>query len=68
MAYVLYGRGLAQVPVAETTTLSLVEPLVAAILGLAVLGEEFSGSMAVGALLVAGALLFVGSSRRATSS
>ena len=55
-------------PVAETPTLSLVEPLVAAILGLAVRGEEFSGSMAVGALLVAGALLFVGSSRRATSS
>jgi len=67
LAYVLYGRGLSRVPVAETTTLSLVEPLVAAILGLAVLGEAFSASMAVGAVLVVGSLLVVGSSRRATS-
>jgi len=68
LAYILYGRGLARVPVAETTTLSLIEPLVAAILGLAVIGEAFSGSMVVGAVLVASALLVVGSSRRATSS
>jgi DME family drug/metabolite transporter len=66
LAYFLYGRGLARVPVAETTTLSLVEPVVAATLGLAVVGEAFTGSMAVGAALVAGALLVVGSSDRAT--
>ena len=66
-AYVLYGRGLARVPVAETTTLSLVEPVVAATLGLVVVGEAFSASMGMGALLVAGALLAVGSSSRATS-
>ncbi len=66
-AYVLYGRGLARVPVAETTTLSLVEPVVAATLGLVVVGEAFSASMGLGALLVASALLAVGSSSRATS-
>ncbi len=67
LAYVLYGRGLTRVPVAETTTLSLVEPVVAATLGLLVLGEAFSGSMAIGAVLVVGALLVVGTARRETA-
>ena len=66
-AYVLYGRGLARVPVAETTTLSLVEPVMAAGLGLLVLGEAFTWPMAVGALLVGGSLLVVGTSDRATA-
>ncbi|MED5599948.1 MAG: EamA family transporter [Actinomycetota bacterium] len=67
-AYALYGRGLARVPVAETTTLSLVEPVVAALLGLLVLGERFTGGMAVGAVFVAVGLMAVGSSARSTAS
>ena len=67
-AYALYGRGLARVPVAETTTLSLVEPLVAALLGLLVLGERFTGPMAVGAVLVTVGLMAVGSSARSTAA
>ena len=54
-------------PVAETTTLSLVEPVMAAGLGLLVLGEAFTWPMAVGALLVGGSLLVVGTSDRATA-
>jgi len=63
-AYALYGRGLARVPVAETTTLSLVEPVVAALLGLLVLSEPFTGAMLAGAVLVAVGLVAVGRSTR----
>lgn len=67
-AYALYGRGLARVPVAETTTLSLVEPVVAALLGLLVLSEPFTGVMATGAVLVAVGLVAVGRSTRDPAS
>jgi DME family drug/metabolite transporter len=67
-AYALYGQGLARVPVAETTTLSLVEPVVAALLGLLVLSEPFTGVMATGAVLVAVGLVAVGRSTRDPAS
>ena len=53
---------------AETTTLSLVEPVVAALLGLMVLYECFTGGMAVAAVFVAVGLTAVGSSASSTAS
>lgn len=41
-AYFLFVRGLARLPVATAATLSLSEPMTAAILGLAVLGERLT--------------------------
>ncbi|HLE52659.1 MAG TPA: EamA family transporter [Anaerolineales bacterium] len=40
IAYILFSRGLKLIPVATAVTLSLAEPLTAALLGLVVLGEQ----------------------------
>jgi DME family drug/metabolite transporter len=54
-AYALYVRGLALVPTATAVTLSLGEPVVAAALGVVLLGERLSGPALAGlALLLAG--------------
>lgn len=62
LAYTLYVRGLHQLPTATAVTLSLAEPVVAALLGVVVLGERLTGGAIVGiALLLAGlGLLAVG--------
>lgn len=58
VAYVLFARGLRQVPVATAATLSLAEPLTATLLGTLVLGERLSSlSLAGAALLLAGLVL-----------
>jgi DME family drug/metabolite transporter len=55
LAYVLYLRGLAMVPAATAVTLALMEPLVAATLGIVVLGERLTLVAWIGvALLLAG--------------
>jgi drug/metabolite transporter, DME family len=60
VAYVLFGRGLHGVGVGASGTLTLAEPATAATLGVAVLGERFSGATAAGvALVVAGLLVLV---------
>jgi DME family drug/metabolite transporter len=56
VGYVLFARGLALVPAAAAGTLSLAEPLTAALLGVVVLGERPSVTAAVGAALLAGGL------------
>jgi drug/metabolite transporter, DME family len=61
LAYILYGRGLRTTPVATAATLALAEPAVAALLGVAVLGERLTlvsvaGLALLGASLVAVAL------------
>jgi DME family drug/metabolite transporter len=57
-AYVLFARGLRQLPAATVGTLSLAEPLTAAALGLLVLGERPGPAAAVGgASLLAGLAL-----------
>lgn len=56
LAYVLYGRGLRTTPVATAATLSLAEPAVAALLGVAVLGERLT-PLAAGGLALLGASL-----------
>jgi DME family drug/metabolite transporter len=58
-AYVLFARGLGQVPVAMAVTLSLAEPLTAAALGLLVLGEHLTVSAALGGGLVLSGLIWL---------
>jgi DME family drug/metabolite transporter len=56
VAYLLYGRGLRTVPAPVAVTLGLAEPVVAALLALAVLGERLSGPAIAGLILVGLAL------------
>lgn len=56
LAYTLFGRGLALVPLAPAVTLSLVEPLTAALLGVFLLGEQLSPVSALGIALIFGGL------------
>ncbi len=58
LAYILFGRGLVNVTVSSTVTLTLAEPLTAAVLGIIVVGEKLSPMMAIGAgLLLAGLVI-----------
>ncbi|MHB9094376.1 MAG: EamA family transporter, partial [Eubacteriales bacterium] len=55
LAYALFSRGLARLPVSTAVTLSLAEPLTAALLGIFVLGEKLALPVFIGAgLLLAG--------------
>lgn len=63
-AYLLYARGLRTTPVAKATTLTLVEPLVAALLGLAVLGERLSHLGVAGVVLLGLSLALLMPTRR----
>lgn len=56
LAYLLFGIGLKQTPVATAVTLSLAEPLTAGMLGVLVLGERLSLLAGAGILLVFGGL------------
>jgi drug/metabolite transporter, DME family len=67
VAYVLFATGLGRVTVATAATMSLAEPLTAATLGVAVLGERLTvAGLAGAALLVAGLVLLAGSPTPAT--
>ncbi|WP_433870778.1 EamA family transporter [Saccharopolyspora sp. CA-218241] len=58
LAYVAFGAGLRRTPVRVATTLTLLEPLVAAVLGVVVVGERFGAQSWLGmALLLAGLVL-----------
>ncbi|MCW2958661.1 MAG: EamA family transporter, partial [Solirubrobacterales bacterium] len=57
LAYVLFARGLRHLTAGETATLTLAEPLTAAFLGAAVLGERPGGVAVAGAALVLAGLL-----------
>jgi len=52
IAYLLYGRGLRTVPAPVAVTLGLAEPVVAAMLGLIVLGERLTPTAVAGLVLV----------------
>ena len=52
LAYVLFARGLNHLPTAEVATLTLAEPLTAALLGTVVLGEQLTPGAAVGAAMI----------------
>lgn len=59
LAYGLFGAGLARVSAGTATTLSLFEPVVAAVLGVVVVGERFSGWAWTGTGLVLLGLLLL---------
>ncbi len=52
LSYALFGRGLRSVPVSTTTTLTLAEPLTAALLGILVLGEQLTAYALLGIVLI----------------
>jgi drug/metabolite transporter, DME family len=60
LAYWLYGKALSRLPVPTVVTLTLAEPLTAALLGLAVLGERLGALGWLGAALVAAGLVLAG--------
>ena len=57
LAYALFARGLRRLPAAEAATITLAEPLTAALLGAVVLGEALGPVALAGAALVLGGLL-----------
>jgi DME family drug/metabolite transporter len=57
LAYLLFARGLRRLSAAETATLTLAEPLTAAVLGVVVLSERMSAPAAAGGALILGGLL-----------
>ena len=57
LAYVLFARGLQKLPAASVATLTLAEPLTAATLGVAILGERPGPVAGLGALMVLSGLL-----------
>lgn len=57
VAYVLFARGLRHIDVSEAATLTLAEPLTAAVLGVVVLGEQLTGAGGLGATLILAGLL-----------
>lgn len=59
LSYILYGVGLRTTPVATAVTLTLAEPAVASLLGVAVLGERLSPVSAAGLALLAAGLIMV---------
>lgn len=52
LSYILFAKGLQTVSVSKTTTLSLAEPLTAAVLGIMVLGENLNMMVASGIFLL----------------
>lgn len=67
LAYLLFARGLAATSAADTATLTLLEPVTAGLLGVALLDERISASAGVGVLLLLSglAVLLVPGTRRA---
>jgi DME family drug/metabolite transporter len=63
LAYLLYGRGLRTVPAPVAVTLGMAEPVVAAVLGLVVLGERLTITDIAGLVLVGLALATLVGSR-----
>ena len=64
LAYVLFARGLQKLPAASVATLTLAEPLTAATLGVAILGERPGPVAGLGALMVLSGLLVLSAKPR----
>ncbi|MNN87806.1 EamA-like transporter family protein [compost metagenome] len=59
MAYLFFNYGLSRLPASTTVTLTLAEPLAAAVLGVLAVGERISGTGFMGILLMLGAILLL---------
>jgi DME family drug/metabolite transporter len=66
-AYALFAAGLRRVTVATAATMSLAEPLTAAVLGVTVLGERLTAAGLAGAALLVGGLLLLASAPAAAT-
>ena len=64
LAYILFARGLQKLPAASVATLTLAEPLTAATLGVAILGERPGPVAGLGALMVLSGLLVLSAKPR----
>jgi DME family drug/metabolite transporter len=64
LAYLLFAHGLKRLTAAETATLTLAEPLTAALLGVAVLSEQLTLPATCGAGLVLGGMLALATPER----
>jgi drug/metabolite transporter, DME family len=64
VAYLLYGRGLRTLSAPVAVTLGLAEPVVAALLGVVVLGERLTGAALVGVVMVGFAIVILTIGRR----
>jgi DME family drug/metabolite transporter len=64
LAYLAYGRGLRTIPAPVAVTLGLAEPVVAALLGVVVLGERLTGAALAGLVLVGLAIAILTVGRR----
>jgi DME family drug/metabolite transporter len=60
VAYLLFARGLNRLTAAETATLTLAEPLTAALLGVLVLAEHLTVPATLGAALILAGLVVLG--------
>jgi DME family drug/metabolite transporter len=60
VAYVLYGIGLRSLPASTAATLTLAEPVVAAVLGVVVLDEQLGAAGWLGAVVVVAGLALTG--------
>jgi DME family drug/metabolite transporter len=67
IAYVLFARGLRGLSAAEASTLTLAEPLTAALLGVLLLSETLSAAAVAGAVLLLLGLAVLGVSRHPSS-
>ncbi|KAA0955829.1 EamA family transporter [Sporosarcina sp. ANT_H38] len=66
VAYILFSAGLKRIPSSSAVTLSLAEPLTAAILSVIVVGERLNGTSWIGiAMLLGGILILTLSGRKA---
>jgi DME family drug/metabolite transporter len=63
-AYLLYGYGLRTITAPTAVTLGLAEPVVAALLGVIVLGERLTAAALGGLLLVGLAIVILAAARR----
>lgn len=57
LAYILFSKGLKKIPSSSAVTLSLAEPLTAAVLGVLIVGETLSGLSWTGIVLLLGGIL-----------
>ena len=57
IAYILFSTGLKHIPSSSAVTLSLAEPLTAALLSVIVVGEQLAGSSWVGIVMLLGGIL-----------
>ena len=64
LSYILFSAGLKKIPSSSAVTLSLGEPMTAALLGVFIVGENLSGSAWFGVLLLLGGILILTMGKR----